>query len=231
MIRLALFLIAVSSAAAHAEAPRHIAAEYAITMAGVKIGHVAETYERTGDAYAIQSVTRAEGPLKVFLDDQVTLRSNGRVGAAGLAPEHFEQRQARDAKHDVDATFDWKRGVLVSAFGGKTRELPLPAQTQDRLSLMYQFMYLAPGSGPMTVAMSNGRKVEQYAYRFVGEEKVSTPAGEFEALHYARVNENPAERRADVWLAKARSNFPVRVVFEDPRGIKLEQALLTLQLD
>ena len=232
MKRLALAAFAFAAATATAaEAPHRVSAEYAITMAGMKIGHVTESYARTGDQYAIQSITRSEGALKLFLDDQVTLRSSGTVGPAGLKPAHFEQHQARDGKRDIDATFDWKRGVLVSQFGGKTKEVALPAETQDRLSLMYQFMHLTPGASPMTVAMSNGRKVEQYAYRFIGEQRITTPAGEFDTLHYARVNDNPRESRADVWLAKDRSNFPVRVVFDDPRGVKLEQSLLSLQLD
>ena len=37
------------------------------------------------------------------------------------------------------------------------------------------------------------------------------------------------DTRAEVWLAKERFNFPVRVVFDDPKGIKLEQTLENLQ--
>ena len=233
MIRAAALVLALVAclAARAAEVPRRVSAEYQISTAGMRIGHVGETFERTGGTYAIESVTRAEGALKIFLDDQVTMRSTGTVGAAGLKPLHFDQRQAKDPKRDVDATFDWKRGTLVSIFGGKTREVELPDGTQDRISLMYQFMHLTPGAGPMSIAMSNGRKVEQYAYRFVEEARISTPAGEFETLHYARVNDDPKESRADVWLAKDRFNFPVRVVFDDPRGLRLEQSLLSLQVE
>ena len=132
--------------------------------------------------------------------------------------------------HQWGSSFDWTRNVLVSTFGGEVREVPLPADTQDRLSLMYQFMNLSPGAAPLTIAMSNGRKVEHYNYRFVEEARVTTPAGTFATLHYARVNENPKESRADVWLAKDRFNYPVRVVFDDPRGLRLEQSLVSLQV-
>ena len=230
MSRIAALLAALAlPCAAQAEAPREVAAEYQITTAGLKIGHVTETFTRTAEGYAIVSTTRAEGALKIFLDDQVTLRSSGTVGPEGLKPLRFEQRRAKEPKQDIDATFDWQRGVLVSTFSGKTKEVALPLETQDRISLMYQFMYLTPGAGPMAVAMSNGRKVERYAYRFVEEARISTPAGEFDTLHYARVNDNPKESRADVWLAKDRYNFCVRVVFDDPRGLRLEQSLLSLQ--
>ena len=56
-----------------------------------------------------------------------------------------------------------------------------------------------------------------------------TPAGEFDTLQYERVISEPDENRASVWLAKDRFNFPVRVVFDDPKGLRLEQTLVDLQ--
>ena len=232
MTRLVAALLLAASlpaAAALAATPHEVTAEYALLHTGLKIGHVVETFTRKGDTYTIESVTRSEGVLKVFMDDQVTLESSGTVGPDGLKPLHFGQRRAKDGRKDIDATFDWKRGVLVSRFGGETKEIPLPAETQDRISFMYQFMNLVPGPGPMVVAMSNGRKVEHYRYRFVEEIRITTPAGQFDTLHYARITENAKDSKADVWLAKDRYNLPVRIVFDDPRGLRLEQTLLALQ--
>ena len=209
--------------------PNEINAEYQITNSGVKIGRVSETFTHKGDDYFIQSVTRSEGPLKLIFDDQVTMESSGKVVASGLKPMHFEQKRARDARRDVDATFDWERGVMRSTFRGESSEVPLPANTQDRLSLMYQFMRARAVEGAMKVPMSNGRKVEVYTYRLVKEERIATPAGEFDTLHFERVTDKPSESRADVWLAKDRFNFPVRVVFDDPKGFRLDQVLVMLQ--
>jgi hypothetical protein len=223
----ALFLaVALPVAAA---LPTEITAEYDITsLGGFKIGRVVETYARKGDRYSAESVTRSEGALKVFLDDQVRIESSGSVNAAGLKPERFTQKRARDGKRDIDATFDWTRGLLVSRVGDETKEIALAGDTQDRLSLMYQFMHLAPRDAGMAISMSNGRKVETYNYRFVERVKVVTPAGEFDTLHYARITEGK-ESHADIWLAAERFNFPVRLVFDDNRGLRLEQTLVSLQ--
>ncbi|HUP29188.1 MAG TPA: DUF3108 domain-containing protein [Usitatibacter sp.] len=223
------FLAFLLLQATHAWAlPNEITAEYKLTSHGVTIGTVTENYVRSGDTYRISSVTRSEGPLKVFLDDQLTLESTGKVGAEGLRPLKFTQRRARDSKRDIEATFDWDRGVMVSRFRGETHEVALPAQTQDRLSFMYQFMNMEAGSSPMAVSMANGRKVEKYAYRMVDEARVATPAGDFETRHYARIT-SAKESNAEVWLAKERYNLPVRVVFDDPKGPRLEQTLVALQ--
>jgi len=145
LIALALGLAASGAALA---TPSDIAAEYNLSFTGITIGHVSETYSRTGDRYAIRSVARAEGPLKMFLDDQLTL--------------------------------------------------------------------------------SSGRKVELYTYRLVDEPHIATPAGEFDTLHYERVTAGPRESKAEVWLAKDRFNFPVRVEFTDPKGFRVEQTLVGL---
>jgi hypothetical protein len=226
-IFLAALLLAATTALA---APREITAQYQLShkTLGV-IGRVDETFSRVGDSYSIRSVTRSEGALKVFLDDQVMLESSGKVKPQGLQPLMFGQRRANSSKGEVKATFHWERGIMDSLHGGERSEVPLPRDTQDRISVMYQFMNLPMGEATVTMPMSNGRKIDVYTYRFVGEERVSTPAGDFDTFHYARVTTSPKESKAEVWLAKSHFNFPVRVVFDDPKGLRLEQTLVALQ--
>ena len=210
--------------------PVEIAAEYKVSNSGVAIGRVTESFQRTGDRYSIRSTTRSEGVLKLILDDNVTFESRGRVNGDGLQPLEFEQRRAGNPARDVHATFDWDRGVMSSRFRGETTEVALPRATQDRISIFYQFMSVGRGTASVDMHMSNGRKVERYTYRFVDEARITTPAGEFDTLHYARVTANDKESRTDVWLAKDRFNVPVRVVFDDPKGLKVEQVLLDLKV-
>ena len=230
----ALLLLAAATAA-HAvaqvgAAPREIVSEYRVSNSGVTIGRVNESFVRTGDLYAITSVTRSEGPLKLLFDDQITLESSGRVEPAGLVPLTFGQRRAGKPDRDLKATFDWERHLMRSTYKGERIEAALPDRTQDRLSLMYQFMnFGAAGSERIQVSMSNGRKVELYTYRLVDTVRLSTPAGEFETLHYERVVASSKDARAEVWLARDRHHFPVRVVFDDPRGLRLEQVLVALK--
>jgi len=223
----ASLLILVSTAAA--ALPTEITAEYRLTNNGLTIGRVNETFVRRGDTYTIQSVTRSDGVLKLIYDDQITLESSGRIVTSGLQPLEFGQRRARDSSRDIKAVFDWDKSVMHSIVDGKLTDVPLPSDTQDRISVMYQFMNLTKRGDTVVMPMSNGRKVEFYTYRFVAEVKLITPAGEFETLQYERVVSEPDENRASVWLAKDRFNLPVRVVFDDPKGLRLEQTLVALQ--
>ena len=224
---LASLLLASASALA---APSEITAQYTLAHKALGvIGRVDETYSRNGDSYSIRSVSRSEGALKVFLDDQIVLESSGKVNSHGLQPLNFGQRRANSTKGEVRATFDWDKGIMHSVHGGERSEIPLPRETQDRISVMYQFMNLPLGSAPVTMPMSNGRKVDVYTYRFVDEVRLTTPAGDFDTLHYARVTADPKESKAEVWLAKSHFNIPVRVVFDDPKGLRLEQTLVAFK--
>jgi hypothetical protein len=220
----------IAFAASAAAIPSEISARYDLKHPFFgTIGTVEESFHRGGGEYTIRSVTSSQGALKVVFDEQLVLESTGRVNAQGLQPLHFSQRRARSNKSDVTATFDWERGVMRSARNGEVKEVPLPPGTQDRISVMYQFMNLPAIRDRVSMNMSNGRKVDEYTYRLVGEEKLATPAGRFDTLHYQRVTSDPKESHADVWLAKDRFNFPVRVVFDDPEGLRLEQTLVALE--
>ncbi len=225
----AALLLALAATGAHAAIPREVTAEYRLTNNGLTIGRVHESYVSQGDTYRIESVSTAEGLLKLLFDETITLHSSGRVLAGGLQPLRFEERRSREPKRDVSASFDWERGVLHSRYRGRSSDLPLPVRTQDRLSMMYQFMHLAPRAGPFELAMSNGRKVERYAYRLVDQPRIATPAGEFDTLHFERVRSEPGDSRVEVWVAKDRHQLPVRVVFDDPKGFRVEQDLVALQ--
>lgn len=225
---LAAFLLSTVSMSALA-APSEISARYSLSSAGLTIAQVNESFMRQGDTYTIQSVTRSQGVLKIFLDDELTLESSGRIGAQGLQPLKFQGYRAKDRTKDVRAIFDWDKGVIHSVSEGTTSDMALPRDTQDRISVMYQFMNLKQHGNVVVMPMSDGRRVEYYTYRLVDEPRVTTPAGEFETFHYARVTESPKDNQADVWLAKDHFNFPVRVVFVNRKGLKFEQTLESLK--
>jgi hypothetical protein len=212
-------------------APSRVTAEYELLNGGLTIGRVHESYVRKGDSYEIHSVSRSEGLLKALYDEQITLRSTGRVLEEGLRPLRFDEKRTREPKRDVNATFDWDRGIMHSRYRGEVSQHVLPPATQDRISMMYQFMHIKPRAGNMVLSMSNGRKVERYTYRLVSEDRIATPAGEFDSFHFERVTSGPNDRHVEVWLAKDRHNFPVRVVFDDPRGLRVEQTLVALKTE
>jgi hypothetical protein len=226
------FLIALlsSMAAAAAAPPTEIEAQYIVTTnGGITIGRATETFVRKGDTYSIRSQTRSDGALKAFLDDQFTVESTGRVDQEGLKPFEYNERRAKDNKRDLKSTFNWNNNVMHTDLRGEPSDAWFPPGTQDRISVMYQFAHLKEFGPTLEIPMADRRKINVYKYQLVAEGRITTPAGEFDTRHYRRVVTDPKDTRVDLWLAKDRYNFPVRVVFDDPKGYKLEQSLVALQ--
>ena len=217
-------------AASAASQPTQIEAQYVVTTnGGITIGRASEVFSRKGDSYSIRSETRSDGALKAFLDDQITVESSGRVDKEGLKPLEYSERRAKDNKRDLRSTFDWKINVMHTELRNDPSDYWFPPGTQDRISVMYQFMHMKELGETLTIPMAERRKINTYTYKLIGQERTATPAGEFDTRHYRRVTTDPKETKVDLWLAKDRHNFPVRVIFDDPKGYKLEQQLVALE--
>jgi len=218
----ALWCIATASCAS----PTDIKAVYKISRSGILIGQVSEHFKRDANSYSIVSETRSDGVLGLFFHDTLRITSEGRITPAGLQPLKYEFSRASDESKTILATFNWGLNLLKSEHDGKTEHVALEPGTQDRLSIMYQFMLSPPRANEARAWMTNGKKIEQYVYVKQGDAALTTPAGDFDTVHYQR-DAKPREDKAQLWLAKDRFFLPVRVLFEDRNGT-LDQTLVTL---
>jgi hypothetical protein len=212
----------------HAASPTQIIAHYKIHKSGILIGTVEERFTRDGDTYKIVSDTHTAGALKWFLNDQVTLSSEGRIGAAGLEPIRYELKRHNDSTKNVSATFEYGKNQIISTRNNKTESFTLPPGTLDRISAMYQFAFFAPLTPEVTFWMSQGKEAEQYHYRKQGEPTIKIGDVAYATVHYARETRQ-GQSQAQLWLAKNQHYIPVRLMFEDSRGLSLEQTLVSLQ--
>ncbi|MBL8522659.1 MAG: DUF3108 domain-containing protein [Betaproteobacteria bacterium] len=214
---------------ANASTPSEITATYRIHKGGVAIGTVEEKFIRSGDSYRVSSDTRATGALSLFMRDRITVTAEGKVGEAGLMPTQYQFRRQNNADKNISAQFDWKVGQIISEHDQKTEKFALPRGTIDRISAMYQFMFVEPRTDTLTAWVSGGKRAEEYVYRKRGEPTIRIGDASIETVHYERDNE-PGRAKAQVWLSKNQHFLPVRVIFEDSHGLTLEQTLVSLQI-
>ncbi|MBS4099175.1 MAG: DUF3108 domain-containing protein [Sulfuricella sp.] len=216
-------------AEAWAAPPRQVDATYRLSKAGQPFGTAKETFRRDGEHYRLESVSRATGLFALFVKGTIRLVSVGDVGPSGLLPTHFEHQRGNDPDKAVYADFDWQKHLVALRYDGKSESEELPPGCQDRLSLLYQFLFKPPRGAEIEVAMSNGRQVGRYRYRVVGEEALTTPAGRFETVHLSKMEAGRGDG-VEIWLAKNRGYFPVRVSFEEKDGSFLEQVVESLSM-
>ena len=225
-----------ADAAAGVTLPTSIRATYKVYKAGILLGRVDETFECVGDRYKITSATRAEGPLRALIRDEISYVSEGKIGAAGLVPSVFSSTRKSDTAKSFTSRFDWDTYQLVreshqrDPSGTVEREsFDLPLGTQDRLSSMYQFMITIPKAARIETQMTQGKHTEKYFYVKLDEPIMTTPAGRYSTVHYVR-EAKAGESKAELWLAKEFSYLPVRVIFTDSKDSSLEQQLVELAI-
>lgn len=226
---LAMLALAIATAAA-ATAPSSIKADYDVYKDGLHIATVAENFEKNGNRYRIESDSNPAGLLAMFIRTKVKVQSSGTVNGAGLQPDKLDYGRLDDPSKNVSAAFDWDARQLRLTFDGKNETLPLASGMQDRLSVMYQFLFLPPEKlKRLEFQMTNGKKVEDYRYDLVGTEVLDTPLGKIKTLHLAK-HRDPGENGTEVWLAADRNHFPVKLLILENDGSKYEQVITQLNI-
>ena len=118
-----------------------------------------------------------------------------------------DRRPRRDL---ATARFSWKERTLVQQFRGAPRTEPMPPNAQDRLSLVFAPAFKVPGKGPLDFHVADGKGVAHYVFEIAGRERLRVPAGEFDALHLVKRDDDG--RATEWWLDAGRAYLPLRVL-------------------
>jgi len=222
----ATFLLSqMFASAAFAAPPSQVQITYEVHKGFMKIGEINEVYKRENNQYTLSSTTRAVGLLAILKPGRILISSSGLVGNKGLRPLHFSDKREGEEHRNRSADFDWSAKKLTLTHQTLSAEVPLPEGTQDRLSAMYQFMYLTLDAGTtLEFPMTNGSKLDNYRYAVSHKTKLATPAGEFETLYLDNQPEK-GESRTEIWLATEHHNLPCKLTITDADGSQLTQTL------
>ena len=211
-------------------APKAVRAVYAGYMNGMSIGTVTEVFEATAGTYTVLSETRPVGLAALVQRQPLRFTSKGDVTSDGLRPAYFESRRgAADAPQSV-AEFDWTHSQLQLRHDAKTEWLPLNAGTQDRLSVMYQFMFMPLGKARhVDFWMTNGRKLDHYRYRVTPDVEIDTPLGRLKSTHLVKERE-AGDTHTEVWISPRHRNLAVKLLIVERDGIRYEQVLQNVEI-
>jgi hypothetical protein len=194
--------------AARAAPPHKVEIAYEVAHGGAPVADVVGRLEHDGRSYRLLETWKGKGIYA--LRGEVRRTSRGSVAAEGLRPAEFEDR--RSGREPRRVRFEGTAG----------------AGRQDRLSLLWSFAFRPPGAQPVSLVVADGKGIARHVYVATGRERISTPAGEFDALRLARQADAPQARSAEIWLAADRHWLPVRVVATDSDGTRTEQVAVRI---
>jgi hypothetical protein len=211
-------------------APRAVRATYNAFMNGMPIGTISEQFESDGSTYRIVSDTKPAGLAALIQRQPLRFTSSGQLARDGLRPAQFDARRSAGESPQVSAEFDWPQKQLTLKHNGKVESLPLPPGTQDRLSVMYQFMFLPPERiRQLEFAMTNGRKLDRYRYRATDDVDVDTGVGRLKTTHLVKQRE-PGDTVTEVWISPQHQNLPVKMLIVEKDGVRFEQLIQSVEV-
>lgn len=173
--------------------------------------------------YQLKSLIQAKGLASLLIPDLLQT-SEGNVGNEGLQPKHYLYQFGNKANKTFSAHFDWRNQQLNLHSANGNQTLELAKGTQDLLSFMYQFMFVAPMQN-MRLSITNGKKIGTYDYAFEGEETIDTKMGKLNTIHLMRMAAE-GEKKTELWLALDYQYVPVKIRETEKQG-KVYELLVT----
>lgn len=222
----AVFCIGSSVAAAQALVP--FTASYTADMKKIPVnGEANHSLQPNADGswtlafHAGMFVAKLTEESQLRLDDDQLIPLNYRYERKGLG------RSRVDTQH-----FDWPNGLVTGEY--KKREFSLATEPGLLDKTTYQLALqrdLLAGKTDMHYRVVDGDQVDDYQFRVVGEKRVTTRAGQFDAVEVERVREADAKRQTKLWFAKDWQYLLVRLKQIETDGQQYQIMLKEATLD
>jgi Protein of unknown function (DUF3108) len=209
--------LAATFSSATAAPPAHVEIDYDVLYNGGPLAEAKHVLEHDGSTYSLSETWEGSGLLSLL--GEVHRTSRGRVTADGLQP--LEYVDVRPHRNKAIARFSWEEKTLTQQFRDGPQPQPLPAHAQDRLSFLFAPAFHAPGARPLEFNVADGKGISHYQFDVIGRERLSVPAGEFDALRLDQADDGG--RSTQLWLDAAHSYLPLRVLVVQKDGTRIDQ--------
>ena len=227
MMRHALsLLIFLAGPILAAQPPQHVQMNFAVTSGAMHLGDGRDVLEHDGKRYSVISESKTVGLAAFFYKMNIRRESRGLITKNGLRPLHFEEDRTRKPKRTAD--FDWDANLIKLTDGANVETVPLPDNTFDQTSFAYAFAFRPPSEDILPVHLTDGRRLTDYKYQFIGKEKLTTPLGDLETLHFQKIKEGDDKRGFEVWLSVEHHYLPVQIRFIEKNGTVLDSTVTAI---
>ncbi|MGH8740180.1 MAG: DUF3108 domain-containing protein [Burkholderiales bacterium] len=213
-----LWLLISTAAAVHAAPPERVELSFDVLHNGSSVARVEHRLQHDGRVYELTETWSGKGLYALLGTARRT--SRGTIAHDGLQPQEY--RDERTGRRTARARFDWQAQTVTLQYKGDPRVLPLPADASDRLAFLFDFAFSPPPAAQVTFHLIDGRGKSRHVYALDGRERLTTPAGQFEAFKLVRRTDGEL---AEIWLAAERSYLPLRIRVTEKDGALYDQVL------
>lgn len=185
---------------------------------GFAVGQSLHEWRHDNKHYTLSAISQTTGIAAIFKPAKATQSSSGGFLNGELKPDSFVfDRGDNDI---ATASFDWKAQQVMLGDG---QVVPIADGAEDFLSMFYQLPLAAQRGEGFVMAVATGRKVERYAFEWLGEEELSLKPGRFHAWRVRVRAATGGKDTTEVWLGKEVAGLPVKIRNTDRKGDVFEQ--------
>ena len=227
---LALPNIGTASDGVEASAPglqlKPYTAQYITKTRGLSITIDRKLIRKADNSYELTS-----GGSKIIAGFQESSRFS--VQDSSIVPMAYTYQGSGLMNRRREVKFTRGADTLQSLYKEKWYELPYTNNTYDRMTQQEQMRLrlmreiTIPESLVLTVA--DGKRVKNHQLQLVGKEKLETPMGLIDTVHFKRLHKKP-DRKSDIWLAPKWDYLMVKTVHvEDGSPVEVEITKATIE--
>jgi len=202
------------------------------------VGRSLHEWQHDGKRYRLTATLETVGIAALFKNVKILQSSEGGFLKGELKPTLFHYD--RGDGDVVESAFDWtaKSVTLQNGQDGKNGQAAAIGDgAEDMLSMFYQLMQAAQRGEGFVMAVANGRKVERYAFEWLGEETLDIKAGSLRCWHVrvrssvGGAGDGKGADVTEVWLGKDMAGLPVRIRYTDRKGEVGDQIAEQIEYD
>ncbi|GGC86185.1 dehydrogenase [Halopseudomonas salina] len=202
-------------------------ASYAADMKKIPVnGEAIHTLEQNADG--TWNLSFSAGMFVARLSENSTLRlEEDRVVPLSY---HYE-RKGLGRSRETSQVFDWENQLVKGEHKGETFTLATEPGLLDKTTYQLALQRdLMAGRTEMIYRVVDGDEIDEYEFRVVGDDRVTTRAGQFDAVEVERIRDADSKRQTTLWFAKDWNYLLVRLSQVETDGqhyrIMLKEATL-----
>lgn len=163
---------------------------------------------------------------------QLTESSQFSVQDGQVSPSHYSYLQSTLSKKSrVEIEFDLAQQQAINSAEKEPISITLPDHSLDKLNYQLQLrndLMQDKAIGPYAVV--DKKRIKTYRFEHLGEERVTTPLGQFNAVKLRRQRKESSSRETVIWLAKDWDYLMLKIQ-QNENGKSYEILLAEGQLD
>ncbi len=183
-------------------------ASYAADMKKIPVnGEAIHTLTQNTDGTWNLSFTA--GMFVARLSEESTLQ----LEADRVVPLSYKyERRGLGRSRETTQVFDWESKLVTGMYKGEIFTLPTEPGLLDKTTYQLALQQdLMDGRTEMSYRVVDGDDIDEYHFRVVGEDRVTTRAGQFAAVEVERIRDADSKRQTTLWFAKDWNYLLVRL--------------------